>query len=194
MSESLFEMQQDMESDELGEDIETLRAILENLVRISFDQEALIDKLGTTNRNDPQYTQILDQQKSIKDNLLMVEDSLYALSKRQAMIESFVNKEISAINDNVDQAMDALNKRVISTARSKQQFVMTSVNNLALMLAESMKEMQQNIKLFHHQTSYPQQCSHPSRGFDHFRFGSSSRSLSPLRPLPSLLCLRRSPH
>lgn len=163
MSESLFEMQQEMESDELGEDIETLRAILENLVRISFDQEALMDKLGTTNRNDPKYTQLLDQQKGIKDNLLMVEDSLYALSKRQAMIESFVNKEISAINDNVDQAMDALNKRVISTARSKQQFVMTSVNNLALMLAESMKEMQQNMSMKSSKKS-GKSCPMPGQG------------------------------
>ncbi len=147
MSDQLSEMQQDMEEEELGEDIEALRAILENLVRISFDQEGLIDKLATIGRTDPQYTRIIEQQKALKDNLLMVEDSLYALSKRQAMIESFVNREISAINDNVDQVMLALNNRVIPTARGKQQFVMTSVNNLALMLAESMKKMQQNMSM-----------------------------------------------
>jgi hypothetical protein len=144
MSAELSKMQEEMEEEELGEDIESLRAILENLVRISFDQEGLIDKLGTVGRNDPQYTKIVEQQKGLKDNLQMVEDSLYALSKRQPMIESFVNREISAINDNADQVMVALNNRVIPTARGKQQFVMTSVNNLALMLAESMKKMQQS--------------------------------------------------
>jgi len=147
MSDMLFEMQQEMEEESLGEDIESLRAILENLVRISFDQEELMGKLSTISRNDPQYTNILDQQKNIKDNLVMVEDSLYALSKRQSMIESFVNREISAINDNVDQAMVALNNRVIPTAMGKQQFAMTSVNNLALMLAESMKKMEQNMSM-----------------------------------------------
>ncbi|MHC1777404.1 MAG: DUF4175 family protein [Lentimicrobium sp.] len=145
MSDELFEMQQEMEEEELGEDIEALRAILENLVQISFDQEGLIDRLATMNRNDPQFTKVVDQQNALKDNLVMVEDSLYALSKRQAMIEPFVNREISAINDNVDQVMVALNNRVIPTARGKQQFVMTSVNNLALMLAESMKKMQQSM-------------------------------------------------
>jgi len=144
MSVELSEMQDEMEEEELGEDIEALRAILENLVRISFDQEGLIDRLGIIGRNDPQYTRIVEQQKGLKDNLEMVEDSLYALSKRQPMIESFVNREISTINDNADQVMVALNNRVIPTARGKQQFVMTSVNNLALMLAESMKKMQQS--------------------------------------------------
>ncbi|NTW23812.1 MAG: DUF4175 domain-containing protein, partial [Lentimicrobium sp.] len=79
------------------------------------------------------------------------------------MIESFVNREISAINDNVDQAMDALNKRVIPTARSKQQFVMTSVNNLALMLAESMKEMQQNMSMKSSKKS-GKSCPMPGQG------------------------------
>jgi len=147
MSDMLFEMQQEMEEDALGEDIETLRAILENLVRISFDQEDLINRLGVISRNDPKYIQLMDEQKAIKDNLLMVEDSLYALSKRQAMIEPYVNREINDINENAAQAQAALSDRVIPTARSKQQYVMTSVNNLALMLAESMKKMQQNMSM-----------------------------------------------
>lgn len=147
MGEMLFEMQQEMEEEELGEDIESLRAILENLIHISFDQEKLIDKLGTLQRSDPQYTKVVESQKAIKDNLQMAEDSLYALSKRQPMIESIVNREISTINDNVQQSLDALNNRAIPAARGKQQFVMTSVNNLALLLAESLKQMQQNMSM-----------------------------------------------
>ena len=164
MSDMLFEMQQEMEEESDGEDIEALRAILENLVRISFDQEDLIEKLASISRNDPQYTKILDQQKALKDNLSMVEDSLFSLSKRQAMIESFVNREISAINDNVDQAMEALNNRVIPTARGKQQFVMTSVNNLALMLAESMKQMQQNMSMKSKSGKSGKSCPNPGAG------------------------------
>jgi len=147
MSEMLFEMQQEMEEDELGEDIESLRAILENLVRISFDQEDLINKLGPMQRNDPQFNKVVESQKAVKDNLQMVEDSLYALSKRQPIIESMVNREISTINDNVQQSLDALNNRAIPSAMGKQQYVMTSVNNLALLLAESLKQMEQNMSM-----------------------------------------------
>jgi hypothetical protein len=52
-------------------------------------------------------------------------------------------REITAINSNVEDAVKSLNDRVVATAKSKQQYVMTSVNNLALMLAESLKQMQQ---------------------------------------------------
>lgn len=163
LSEMLFQMQQEMEEESMGEDIESLRAILENLVRISFDQEELINKLGQLQRNDPQFNKVVELQKGIQDNLQMVEDSLYALSKRQPMIESIVNREISTINDNVGQSLDALNSRAISSAMGKQQYVMTSVNNLALLLAESMKEMKQNMSMKSSSKS-GKSCPNPGSG------------------------------
>lgn len=145
MSDMLFEMQQEMEEEALGEDIETLRTILQNLVRSSFDQESLIKTLSNTPVNSPNYPKVAEKQKDIQDNLKMVEDSLYALSKRQAMIEPFVNKEISAINSNITSTLELLTARSVSPAMGKQQFVMTSINNLALMLAESLNQMQQSM-------------------------------------------------
>jgi len=147
MGDMLAEMQEEMEDEALGEDIESLRMILENLVQSSFDQEELMDNLSKLGRNDPRYAQVTERQKAIKDNLLMIEDSLFALSKRQPMIESFVNREISTINSNVDQTMQALGARSFSVALGKQQFVMTSVNNLALLLAESLNQMKQNMSM-----------------------------------------------
>ncbi len=147
LSNMLFDMQQAMEEEELAEDIDALRLILENLVRTSFEQEDLMNVLSKLKRNDPKYPNIIERQTSIKDNLLMIEDSLFALSKRQAAIGQFVNREIAAINDNVESAMEALHNRIVSTVLNKQQFVMTSVNNLALMLAESMNQMEQNMMM-----------------------------------------------
>jgi hypothetical protein len=145
MSETLFEMQQQMEEEALGEDINALRLILENLVRSSFDQEALISTLSNTPINSPKYPEVAEIQKNIQDNLTVVEDSLFALSKRQSMIEPFINREISAINSNITTTLELLTSRSVSAAMGKQQFVMTSINNLALMLAESLNQMQQSM-------------------------------------------------
>jgi len=87
----------------------------------------------------------------------MVEDSLYALSKRQMAIEPFINKEIEDINSNVQKTIDLLNERRISEGASKQQYVMTSINNLALLLSEALKEMQQNLSM-----SQAGSCNNPS--------------------------------
>ncbi len=160
MSESLFEMQMEMENEQMGEDINALRAILENLVRVSFDQEDLMDKVKSINRSSPKYPETIEGQKKIQNNLEMIEDSLLALSKRQAMIENFVNREIRDINSNTEMAMQALQNRSIGMATSKQQYVMTAVNNLALLLSESLKNMEQNMSMM----ASGKSCSNPKPG------------------------------
>ncbi|HNZ43858.1 MAG TPA: hypothetical protein PLS26_09835, partial [Bacteroidales bacterium] len=146
LADDLLKMQQEMTQEELAEDEQTLRQLLENLIKVSFGQEDLINRLKTTNINNPKYLQIMDKQKELKDDLKMIEDSLFALSKRQSIIEPIVNKEISAINENVVKILEALHNRNISQSQKWQQYVMTSVNNLALLLAESLQQMQQQMQ------------------------------------------------
>ena len=143
LAEMLFSMQMQMKSESNSEDIRTLREILENLLVISFDQEDLIADLGKTNIADPKYQEIIQRQHEIKENMKIVEDSLYALSKRQIAIEPFVNKEVDNINKNIDDANDRLDQRKKGDAAASQQYVMTSVNNLALLLAEALDKLQQ---------------------------------------------------
>lgn len=163
LGETLLNMQQEMEEENAAEDIETLRQILENLVDISFGQEELLNRLNTIGANNPKYIQAIQDQKNLKDDLRMVEDSLIELSKRQSAIQPFVMREISAIDNNMEETIDALNNRTIPAAKSKQQYVMTSVNNLALMLAESMKEMQSNMS-FGGSGKSKSQCNNPRPG------------------------------
>ena len=90
LSMDLQQMQSEMYSEGMEESIEDLREILENLIQLSFDQEDLIRQTRETTTIDPKYPELIESQKRIKDDLEMVEDSLWALSKRQQMIEPFV--------------------------------------------------------------------------------------------------------
>ncbi|MDP2424203.1 MAG: DUF4175 family protein [Bacteroidales bacterium] len=141
MGNELMDMLMQMQNEQLGEDIQMLRKMLENLIEISFEQENLIDKTIKINRIDPGFKKILDEQKKLKDDLKLVEDSLNALAKRQISVERFILKEIATINYNVQDALDAMEARAMDVAATKQQFIMTSVNNLALMLSEAMEQM-----------------------------------------------------
>ncbi len=145
MSESLTTMQQEMVQEGMEEDIDALRDILENLIQLSFDQEDLIGQVNSVNINDPKYTDLIREQKNIKDDLKLVEDSLFALSKRQIMIEPFISKEISSINQNIEKSIEYLNNRRSNQSAEKQQYVMTSINNLALMLSETLNQMMQSM-------------------------------------------------
>jgi hypothetical protein len=141
MSQKMQEAQ-DQEQDQ-GEDEQALRQILENLLAVSFSQEELMGKIKTIDRTNPQYLKLIQQQKKIKDDARMIEDSLFALSKRQPKIEAYVNREIADINNNMTKALRSMEDRNIYEAGSRGQYVMTAVNNLALLLSESLKQMQQ---------------------------------------------------
>ena len=155
MSEQLAQMQQEMDKEAQSEDINKLRDILENLIQLSFGQEALMGELSTAKTNDPQFFKINRKQNKLQEDAKMIEDSLFALSKRVPQIQSVVNREISAINMNMEKAVDEIKEAPTPSfdgrnhkqeAMSRQQFAMTSINNLALMLNEALSQMQADAK------------------------------------------------
>jgi hypothetical protein len=145
MANKLSAMMAQSQQESQEEDMDALRALLENIVQISFDQEGLMASLSGLDNRDPKYTELTKDQKKLKDDAKMVEDSLFALSKRVPQLEGIVNREISTINQNMVKAIDNLAERQTSQASSNQQYVMTSLNNLALLLDEALQQMQQQM-------------------------------------------------
>jgi len=144
MAEKMKQQDQESEDSQATIDIQQLRQLLKNLVNSSFEQETVMQTLKTTNTTDPNYTILGQRQKNIKDNLKTAEDSLYAISRRVPQIQSTVNKEISGINDHIDKALQNLGDRQIAEAGSNQQYAMTAMNNLALMLSEALEQLQKS--------------------------------------------------
>jgi hypothetical protein len=89
------------------------------------------------------YVKIAQDQFKLKDDARLIEDSLQALSKRVMQLKSFITKEVGDMNQHIEGAIQALGTRNTPVAKVKQQYVMTSVNNLAVMLSEVLKQMQQ---------------------------------------------------
>jgi myosin heavy subunit len=141
-------MQAAMESNEMEqmqEDIAALRQLLENLVTLSFDQEDLIDDLKRTQINTPTYVSQIQTQFKLKDDFELIQDSLQELAKRVDKIASFVTDKVVEINTDMTKSLDQLEERQKPEAESNQRRTMKNVNDLALMLSESMEEMQQQM-------------------------------------------------
>jgi len=133
------------EQEQMKEDIKALRQLLENLVAISFDQEDLLGTFSTTEVNTPRYVEEVQRQFKLKDDFRIVEDSLQALAKRVFQIESFVLEKVGDINVQLERGLKSLEDRKVNDAANNQQRIMTDVNDLALMLSESMEQMQQQM-------------------------------------------------
>lgn len=141
-------MQASMEGGDMEqhtEDLKTIRQILENLVTLSFDQEALVKNLRETQVNTPKFVDLVKEQFKIKDEFQIIEDSLTELSKRVAEIESFVGEKVTEVKYNMSNSIELLEERIVGQANDKQRRTMTNLNDLALMLSESMENMQQQM-------------------------------------------------
>ncbi|RQO67919.1 hypothetical protein DBR43_25770 [Pedobacter sp. KBW06] len=142
MAKKMSDMQQESEEMENNLNAQELRQLLENLLKTSFDQEKVMLDLRKISSNDPLYTSNVQQQRAIKDNMKTIADSLFSLSKRVPQIESTVSEEVQKINFNMDKSLENLGERNTSAANKNQQYTMTSINNLSLMLNEALEQLQ----------------------------------------------------
>lgn len=142
LSKKMSDMQQQGEEMENNLNAKELRRLLENLLNTSFEQEKVMLNLKKMTATDPAYTSNVQKQRNLKDNLKTIADSLYALSKRVPQIESTVNEEMNKINFNLDKSLESLGDRKTAEANRYQQFTMTSINNLSLMLSEALNQLQ----------------------------------------------------
>ena len=143
MSESLQMAMMNMQSQQNKENMETLRQILENLKTLSFSIEDLSQASRRTGKNDPAFKDLLTEQKRLKDGTRIIEDSLTALGKRVPQLEQVVFEELAKVNKNLDEGIQNLEELQSAQAAANQQMVMTSANNLALLLDETMQSMMQ---------------------------------------------------
>ena len=161
MAKKMGNMMMSMQSQGQEEDLDALRQIVENLLTLSFDQETVIDDLKGIKRNDPKYVDITREQKKLNQDTKIIEDSLYALSKRVVQIETVVNREVRSVNKNMKKSMALMADRKTPQALIRQQLALTSVNNLALLLSEVIDQMQQQMQSM---MSGSGSCSKPGSG------------------------------
>ena len=145
MAKKLSQMQQKMQDGGAAEDLQTTRQLLENLIYLSVEQEKLLEETKLLSSYDPQFNQYIQKQQKLRQDSKVIEDSLFALSKRQIQLASFINKEMHEITFNSDKAIEYLSERRSQSAAINQQFVMTSANNLALILDEAIQDMQNSM-------------------------------------------------
>jgi hypothetical protein len=143
LSSQLDKQQQESNKKQNEEDMGLIRMLLENLMVLSFDEEHNMQAFNAVKDTDPYYRKLGRRQRSIIDDTKLVEDSLVALAKRQPKIATFIDAELKTIRSNYNLIVNDIDEHRRRDLGVHQQLVMTSINNLALMLNESLQSMQQ---------------------------------------------------
>ena len=142
MSENMMSMMMGGGMDQMAEDAYLVRILLENVVRSSHAEEELMQEVSTMKKDDPTVSQKISRQKEISENFAMVDDSLRKMANRQSSIKNFVFNELQVIDQQSESAMKDILELRFGMATQKQQKAMMSMNNLALMLDESLNQME----------------------------------------------------
>ena len=129
--------------EQASEDIKTIRQLLENLVKSSFDQEDLFQEISPNTVNSAVYPALIRRQFKLQNDFKMIEDTLVALSNRNPDIESYVMDKVSEIKVNLKESIKMLEERQIAQGQEKQRRTMKNLNDLALMMNESLDKAQQ---------------------------------------------------
>ncbi|MEM8526503.1 MAG: DUF4175 family protein [Bacteroidota bacterium] len=157
-AQKMSQQMQSIQMEQMQEDMQTLRQLLENLVGLSFDQEDVIDDLRPTDVTTPRFVELVQEQFKLQDDFRLVEDSLQALAKRNFQIESFITEKVTEIKTNMKRSIEDLEERRKPQAAEHQRRSMKNINDLALMLSETMQQMQQQMSM---QMPGQQMCTNP---------------------------------
>ncbi|WP_299114894.1 DUF4175 family protein [uncultured Winogradskyella sp.] len=130
---------------QMAEDIDTLRQILENLLLYSFDQEELMNTFDAIDINNNKYGKYIIEQSNLREHFEHIDDSLFALSLRQPKISEKVNSQITEVYFNIDKALGQLTENRLYQGVSSQQYAITASNELASFLSDVLDNMEMSM-------------------------------------------------
>ncbi len=177
-AQKLQDMMAQQQQQQSQEDMQALRMLLENLITFSFDQEDVMEGLRSLSTKDPKYVDLGREQRKLKDDARIIEDSLVALAKRQAMIANIIGDEVGDMKRGIQNSIEHIKERQTANAREQQQHTMTAANNLALLLDEALQQMQQQMASKMPGTG---QCQKPGGMGQKPSQGNPSQSLEQMR-------------
>ena len=148
MSQQMAQQMSGGSGDQMSEDVDMLRKILDNLLVFSFDQEALMNRLkNSPNNNNNDFAKRLVKQSNLREHFEHIDDSLFSLSLRQPKISESINKEITEVYFNIDKSLELLSENSFRPAIGKQQFIISATNTLADMLSNTLDTMEMQMQM-----------------------------------------------
>ncbi|CAN0533078.1 unnamed protein product, partial [Scytosiphon promiscuus] len=122
-----------------------LRQLLDNLITFSFKQEGLYRSLGESEMSGTVNTFSIKRQQELRELFKHVDDSLFALSLRQAELSEFVNEQITEVYYNLDKALESMAESEMYQGASYQKYVLNASNSLSDFLANVLENLQQSM-------------------------------------------------
>jgi predicted transcriptional regulator len=144
-SSQMRQMQQEMNEQQDQANLQALRRVLDDVLTLSREQEALRIGANGLSPDNPKMRRIAQQQTELSDGLKTVRDSLDMLSKKIPKLNAKVLSESARGLGEMDRAVSLITERQVQFAGGNQKQAMTHLNELALLLSDAMQQIQQGM-------------------------------------------------
>jgi len=145
MSKKMQKMFGNMQMQTMQTSMEDLRQIIENLSSFSNSQEETYIKLNKTFINNPLYSELVNEQNKLKNDFLIINDSLQSLSQQLPQLSNLVLKELKNINLNLKYSTEKIEAKMRRGSIRAQRHIINSTNILALYLDELKDQLQKQM-------------------------------------------------
>lgn len=142
LAEEMDAMSAEMESQGQAENIEDVVQILDNLLYYSRGQEALSYQLAAMNPADPGLSALMVELQKLIEGSAIIQDSLQALAKRTPLVGQKIFDELKKMDRAGNRASGEMAERELGKASSSTRYAMTAANELAVLLDQSLQNMQ----------------------------------------------------
>ncbi|HHP7237341.1 DUF4175 family protein [Longibacter sp.] len=142
MSRHMQQMQQGMSGQQQQINLAGVHGALEATLRLSERQESLRSTVRDLSADSPTLRSYAQDQEQLKSGLLSVSDSLQQLAQQIPQMKRTVQRESGEALRSMNSATEALSDRNAARASGTQKAAMTHLNELALLLADLLKQMQ----------------------------------------------------
>ncbi len=164
LSQKMSQMMDAMGMESNGENMEDVRQLLENLLTFSFAQEDIMNVQKNLTYKSPLYKECIVRQKNLADNFEIIRDSINSLAGRVPGVGSVVAKDVMTIRKELPTIMEYYSNSSKYYVQRSQQTVLTSANNLALLLTEILNQMQQQQMSQSSSSSSCNKCKNQGQG------------------------------
>jgi uncharacterized protein YoxC len=142
MQKQLSQMKSQMQGQQRQINVAGLRSALENTLRLSKRQESLRGTVDGLAAEGPTLRSYARDQKQLADGVRTVADSLQSIAKRVPEMSRSVQETTGNALRAMETATTALDEREANRATGHQKTSMMHLNELALLLSDLLKQMQ----------------------------------------------------
>ncbi|MBU0942800.1 MAG: hypothetical protein KKD36_15365 [Bacteroidetes bacterium] len=145
LSKKMGESLESSDAEQMQEDIQMLRQVLDNLLAFSLAEEVVMKDVRNLNSGSPMYNKNIKKQQDLRLQFKHIDDSLFAVSLRNPRFTEDITKEVGSTQYNLDKAIESLSDSKIGKGLSHQQYVIAGANKLGDFLSGILSNMQMDL-------------------------------------------------